>query len=316
MKLLKFFGVILSFCLSIVLLVIIILYSSILFIKNSITEESINNYITKIDVFSISADDIFKDKYTNDETLKDVIIETLEEKGVSQKITLSVLEKPELINISSKYLSSYISYIILNKDKPVVVSDDIYNIVDSSLIEKSLERSLTEKEKTELSLFITSTTKAINDNILDRSEIVHTTAYDKAFNFIFSDNFNICIIILFIVLFLLFCLFTWSFYKPFIYIGISSCICGVFYMLIFVFERIFLKYFINNNGAIEEIIKKFGDMVALKVLIMGSIILMIGIIFVAIYKLFKSIFYKEIDPFDNIEEDNRVNPKIKAKKLS
>lgn len=290
-KILKGIGILITICLTFVYILFLVSTTTISTTKKIVSEKNINKILKEIDFLSLPASEITK-TYDSDKTIKDLIEEELEKKGVNKNITNDVIASDELIDFISGYASKYIEYILKDNPKPTITEQEIKNIISVSKIEQSLGIDITDKQETEFNNFIKATVNEINKELPTKEDIVkdnRTKELIENINILFTDNALVFMIIYLVVIYLIMALCRWSIYKPLMWTGISNIIVGIFLSMIYVLQYFIVKTYTNNEGTIDIIVKNLSDKVFKNFLITGLITIGVGISSIIIYNIVKKI---------------------------
>lgn len=298
MKLLKGFGAILSFLISIVFFFILISFITIIFTKKLVQQETLNKYFETVNIFSLPAEGVLKDKYTGNETVKDIIKIELEKHEIPKELTEQLIEDNKLSELVSNLTSQFSKYILLEGEKPQLKTSDIYEIINKDIIRQYLDRDLTKKEEDNLDEFIISTVNEINNQIPEKEELLETTSYTKilkdTIKLFYSSYFIIIMLTILILLYLMIGLFRWSLYKPLIWTGVPTISVGVLLMLSYIIQLLGINYVVPTKGTIEIFIIKLTEVVFKDILITGIIVTILGILMIIIYSIINKNKIKEI----------------------
>ena len=295
---LKVLGGIFAFGLTIVYIMFLFTITTISTSKNILKVENIKAYISTIDFLSLPANDVLKESYGVDKTLKDVLEEELEKKGVDKKITNEVIVSEELKDFISNFIIKYTDYVLYDKAKPIITENEINKVISVELIEQTLEIKFTENQKTEFNNFIKATIAEINKELPDKEVLINNNDANELltnFKLLLSNNAMHFMIISLIVIFFLIALCCWSFTKPLIWLGIANIITGFFISATYIIQKFALKTYTNSEGAIDKILITTADSIFKRFLISGLIILAIGIVFIIVPSIIKKIINNKKD---------------------
>ena len=301
MKLLKAIGNFFSFILAIVFFALLFSFITILFFKNSLQEKTLFSYVKETNIMSLPANDIYNEK---NKTLKDALTEKLKSYGATDNLINETIAEYKIEHLMANYGSKYIDYVLFEKEKPILNSIDIYNIINTEMISSYANRILTIKEKENFNKFVINTVDTANNIIPDKEEIIekeNIPYFQEILDFVYSDNFLAIAIANLLLIFVLTALLTWSVYKPFAFLGVPTTIVGSIMLLSYLVQKIGIKYFIKNNGMIESFMKNFIDVLSKHYLIYGIIVLVSGIVMLIIYSIVSKIIAKK-EVIEEIEE--------------
>lgn len=310
MKVVKSFGLFLSFFLSIIFFLILCIGTTILFFKNTVSESQIKSYINSVDIYNLKSNDLTENK--DNITLEEAIKSELKKNNLPTSLLDEIIKNESFINFLSNYSYRYINYILKDEVKPILTRQDIYNVINIPTVEYHLNRSLTEEEKDNFNKLVDEIILSLNQNIIERNEYVNKN-FDKILNIIYLDNINIYLIIGLVSIIILLFILTFSIYKPFIFLSIPLTIWGIILSLLHLMTKLLIKFIITTDGIIENIIKSLINKLSFNILEVGLGFIIVGIIFYIIYRLLKKKLHKEEDVFLDIEDN--INPKLKEKVL-
>ncbi len=287
MKLFKAIGAILSFFLSIIFFLLLLAFISLLFTEHLVQEKTLNKYLETVNIISLPAEGSLKEKYQENETIKDIIENELKKYNIPSNLSEKILESDGLTKLVSKITSQFSKYILFNEEKPQLTITDIYEAIDIT----EITNYLTIDEKVKFDTFLESIIIEVNNEIPERKEVLSSTLDSDQFKneieILSSSYFLLAIICCFIIIYFTISLFRWSLYKPLIWVGIPTIIIGALLMISYFVQLIGIKYIISTNGTIEVFIIKLLETTFIDILITGAIVTVIGIIITTVYSKIK-----------------------------
>lgn len=301
MKLLKVIGNFFSFILAVVFFALVFSFVTIIFSKDSLQESTLFNYVKETNIMNLPADDMLNEK---DKTFKDVLTQELKKYGATDNLINKIIVEHKIEGLMTSYGSKYIDYVLFEKDKPILSATDIYSIANTEMIGSHANRILTIKEKENYNSFVIDTVDTVNNAIPNKEAIPikeDIPYFQEILDFVYSNNFLAIAIANLILIFVLIALLTWSIYKPFAFLGVSTTMAGSIMALSYLVQKIGIKYVIKNDGMIESFMKNFIDVVAKHYLIYGTIVLVSGIIMLIIHSVVSKIIIKK-QSLEEIEE--------------
>lgn len=304
----KSFGLLLSFLLSILFFIFLLVFTITSFIRWNFKEEVLNQNIIKLDIYNIKANDILDDERYTNKTLKEALYIICDENNINKTI-VERLEKDKTIEkFLTTYIKSYYDYLLKGENKKTYKRSDIYNMVSKQDIKLYINNNINDgliDEKVDEILI------SLNESYIDYKEYLNPF-YITIINTLFGDNFYKYSLIIIVIFLILLIFFTWSLYKPLKFISTVNLVVGFIYIIMFLIGKFFITYIFKTPGIMENIIRKFSNEVLSKVLKYGLLILIIGTILFIIYKILEHIFYKEEEFLEDDTLDN-INQNFKDK---
>lgn len=265
MKFLKIIGKILSVFVG--LIISIVCFTMIIYM-------SISNFM-KVDNLkqSINTKNLLKIEY-GENTLKDNLIASFNEIGISENDMKEVIESNEFNELFDDYLDKVMKYYLEDGEFPTF-NEEKLNLFVNSVISKSstLSPEQTEYIKEELK----KEKVEIEKTLPDRDEILKDADVKEIINIYNSISIFYFIGTIIILMFLIF-IFTWSLHIPFLYAGISFVVPSIVLVVGSLFKNTIIKFF-----NLEEFINIVLNQVFNQLLTSSLIMLSIGIIFIIIY---------------------------------
>ena len=304
----KSFGLLLSFLLSILFFIFLLVFTITSFIRWNFKEEVLNQNIIKLDIYNIKANDILDDERYTNKTLKEALYIICDENNINKTI-VEKLEKDKTIEkFLTTYIKSYYDYLLKGENKKTYKRSDIYNMVSKQDIKLYINNNINDgliDEKVDKILI------SLNESYIDYKEYLNPF-YITIINTLFGDNFYKYSLIIIAIFLILLIFFTWSLYKPLKFISTVNLVVGFIYIIMFLIGKFFITYIFKTPGIMENIIRKFSNEILSQVLKYGLLILIIGTILFIIYKILEHIFYKEEEFLEDDTLDN-INQNFKDK---
>lgn len=304
----KSFGLLLSFLLSILFFIFLLVFTITSFIRWNFKEEVLNQNIIKLDIYNIKANDILDDERYTNKTLKEALYIICDENNINKTI-VEKLEKDKTIEkFLTTYIKSYYDYLLKGENKKTYKRSDIYNMVSKQDIKLYINNNINDgliDEKVDEILI------SLNESYIDYKEYLNPF-YITIINTLFGDNFYKYSLIIIAIFLILLIFFTWSLYKPLKFISTVNLVVGFIYIIMFLIGKFFITYIFKTPGIMENIIRKFSNEILSQVLKYGLLILIIGTILFIIYKILEHIFYKEEEFLEDDTLDN-INQNFKDK---
>lgn len=304
----KSFGLLLSFLLSILFFIFLLVFTITSFIRWNFKEEVLTQNIIKLDIYNIKANDILDDERYTNKTLKEALYIICDENNINKTI-VEKLEKDKTIEkFLTTYIKSYYDYLLKGENKKTYKRSDIYNMVSKQDIKLYINNNINDgliDEKVDEILIL------LNESYIDYKEYLNPF-YITIINTLFGDNFYKYSLIIIAIFLILLIFFTWSLYKPLKFISTVNLVVGFIYIIMFLIGKFFITYIFKTPGIMENIIRKFSNEILSQVLKYGLLILIIGTILFIIYKILEHIFYKEEEFLEDDTLDN-INQNFKDK---
>ena len=307
-SIIKSFGLLLSFFLSILFFIFLLVFTITSFIRWNFKEEVLTQNIIKLDIYNIKANDILDDERNTNKTLKEALYIICDENNINKTI-VEKLEKDKTIEkFLTTYIKSYYDYLLKGKNKKTYKRSDIYNMVSKQdiklYINNKIDDDLIDEKVDEILI-------SLNESYIDYKEYLNPF-YITIINTLFGDNFYKYSLIIIAIFLILLIFFTWSLYKPLKFISTVNLVIGFIYIIMFLIGKFFITYIFKTPGIMENIIRKFSNEILSQALKYGLLILIIGTILFIIYKILEHIFYKEEEFLEDDTLDN-INQNFKDK---
>ena len=264
-------------------------------VKTLITKDSISKIVNEIDVKEIIS--------TSPTTTSDIygVFDTL---GFSVEETDKILESNSFKEFLDEYLYNNIGNIVNDKDVTlsydaiVKLVDDVESETNLTLKNKQAFLKLVQVKYPEIekSLNISNYVK----NNINESDL-------QVIRLILGNTITIVFIVLFIVTYLIMCLFRWSIYKPLIWYGITTVLSSFIMLQAFLGITAVKSLITGDAKNFEFIISPILKVIKDKGLIVSLIMLALGIIMIVGFALIHKKM-KEEEKNENFEmlDDNQT----------
>lgn len=304
----KSFGLLLSFLLSILFFIFLLVFTITSFIRWNFKEEVLTQNIIKLDIYNIKANDILDDERNTNKTLKEALYIICDENNINKTIVEKIEKDKTIEKFLTTYIKYYYDYLLKGENKKTYKRSDIYNMISKQDIKLYINNNINDDlidEKVDEILIL------LNESYIDYKEYLNPF-YITIINTLFGDNFYKYSLIIIAIFLILLIFFTWSLYKPLKFISTVNLVVGFIYIIMFLIGKFFITYIFKTPGIMENIIRKFSNEVLSQVLKYGLLILIIGTILFIIYKILEHIFYKEEEFLEDNTLDN-INQNFKDK---
>ncbi len=307
-SIIKSFGLLLSFLLSILFFIFLLVFTITSFIRWNFKEEVLTQNIIKLDIYNIKANDILDDERNTNKTLKEALYIICDENNINKTIVEKIEKDKTIEKFLTTYIKYYYDYLLKGENKKTYKRSDIYNMVSKQDIKLYINNNINDDlidEKVDEILIL------LNESYIDYKEYLNPF-YITIINTLFGDNFYKYSLIIIAIFLILLIFFTWSLYKPLKFISTVNLVVGFIYIIMFLIGKFFITYIFKTPGIMENIIRKFSNEILSQVLKYGLLILIIGTILFIIYKILEHIFYKEEEFLEDDTLDN-INQNFKDK---
>lgn len=307
-SIIKSFGLLLSFLLSILFFIFLLVFTITSFIRWNFKEEVLTQNIIKLDIYNIKANDILDDERNTNKTLKEALYVICDENNINKTIVEKIEKDKTIEKFLTTYIKSYYDYLLKGENKKTYKRSDIYNMVSKQdiklYINNNIDDDLIDEKVDEILILL-------NESYIDYKEYLNPF-YITIINTLFGDNFYKYSLIIIAIFLILLIFFTWSLYKPLKFISTVNLVVGFIYIIMFLIGKIFITYIFKTPGIMENIIRKFSNEILSQALKYGLLILIIGTILFIIYKILEHTFYKEEEFLEDDTLDN-INQNFKDK---
>ena len=218
-QILTFFCIIFLF---VAIVFTIIIYSG----KNLLNKENLSNYIKNSNILNMDINVIFNLEESG-MTLKEKIYNLGLECNIPDKIIDDILSSDEINLILGDFFNETIYYLIDERTKPELSEEAVNKMLElaSLSLEDHINIMLTDEE---LNQYILNYADKLTSVIPDRQVMIGVLPI-STINSVLNFNINYLYLFMFVLL-VLTILFSWSFYKPIKYLGISMLISGIIFV--------------------------------------------------------------------------------------
>jgi len=264
-------------------------------VKTLVTKDSVSKIVKEMDVKEIISTDpsTTSDLYGAFDTL-----------GFSVEETNEILDSKAFKNFLSEYLYNNIDNILNDKDESLNY-DSIVKLVD----DVEAETNLTLKGKQAFLKLLQSNYSEVKDSINFSSYVKNNIdETDLQVVRLLSGNvITIAFIVLFIVTYLVMCLFRWSIYKPLIWYGIATVLSSFIMLQAFLGIMTIKNLITEEAKSFEFILSPVLKVLKDKGLIVSLVMLMIGVLMIVAFALIHKKM-KEEEKNENFEmlDDNQA----------
>lgn len=265
MKILKFLGKVLSCILSIVISFICVFMIAYLAINMFINTNNLNKFINVKNILTIRYED---------STLKDDLITSFEDIGISKSDSKEIIESNEFNDLFDDYLNGVILYYFNDGTYPQLSDEKLDTFLDFILLKNN---TLSSYQKNKLKNIIIDEKDNFVNSLPRRDEILNDKFISDSIKFYNSISIFYFIGAIIIIMFLIF-IFTWSLYKPFKYVGISLIVPSILFTILYIFRNKIIGYF-NLESFFNILINNMFYQLFISSLILFGI----GILFIILY---------------------------------
>ena len=137
----KVIGKIFAVLLSILYFVVLILFTSLIFVQKLSTGDFYSSILTSIDLDEIKLSDIDVTfdgmEHYEDETVADLLVEGLVDSGVEEVTAVEIVSNDNVKNLVGELIGEYVDYQINKENIPQIEVEDIKSIMSDMSIEAS-----------------------------------------------------------------------------------------------------------------------------------------------------------------------------------
>lgn len=298
-KTLKILGTIAAAITSVIYFCLLISFSFALSFTSVINKDNLKEFIKPLDVTLLPIGSVVSDQKENQfndtETVGDFLEDTLVNSGFTALEAETILNSKEIKTILNDYAYNIFEYSFYGKEvMPQLSSKEILAAITSSKV------TLNDEKTTEIeNLLADLNNKASNEIKIDKvngEKVNYSEAMQYGLNIINSLWLKVGLAISFIIVFLLVALYTWSFYKPLIWLGVPSIISGGLTAMVGSLRVITSNINIKELGEYQDLFVKLLNPIFNNLLITGLIVLVLGILMVVSYSLIDSAKHKKEEP--------------------
>lgn len=297
-KVLKVLGGIAAALTAIIYFLLLLSFSLIISTTSVINKTNLKTYLKEIDVTSLPIGSVVSDQKENqlkdNETIKDFLVDTLENSGFSNTEAESILNSEKTKDIANNYIYDMIDYGLYHGEVPTLSSKEILTAITDAGV------TLNTKKTSEVTSLVNElnekATSVLEIDQIKEQKVPYVDNFTGLLNILNSLWFKISLGILFILAFFFIALFRWSLYKPFIWLGIPTIIAGFLNLLIGSAKFLLNNITIPELGAYQNVLEKAINPFFNNILINGAGILLAGIIMVIIYTLIDNYKHKKEEP--------------------
>ncbi len=281
-----YFGIIMTFIISI---------STISILKeNNIKEIAKNIDVTEFPIATVVSDQK-ENQFQDTETVKDFLEDTLVNAGFTANEATQIIASDEVKAVLNDYAYKIFEYgFYSQKVIPTLDNDEVLEAITSSGV------NLNKAKTSEITSLVVDLNKEASDNLkidnFDTKDVTIASALETAVKVVNSLEFKIAFGVIFVAIFLLVALFTWSFYKPLIWLGVPTIMVGLLTASIGSTKLLMNNITIEELGTYQTIFANLVEPILNNLLIYGLIVLGKGIIMVVIYSIVDKYYHKKDEP--------------------
>lgn len=298
-KVLKILGIIAASITSLVYFAILLVFTFTISFSSVINKDDLKGYVQNIDFTALPIGTIVSDQeangLTDEETVKDFLIDILENSGLTTLESETIVNSEDAKAIINNYIYDMFDYSFYGNDAlPELSSEDIITAITDAGVE------LTNKENDEITSLVTSLNDGIYANLnideIKTDAIPAADVFQSVVTILNGVWFKVAFASIFVFTFFLVALFTWSLYKPFIWLGVPTIIVGAIIALVGSTTYVMNGITITDLGSYQAILNDFVSPFFDKLLIYGFAVLITGIIMVVIYSIIDKHVSKKEEP--------------------
>ena len=241
-SIIKSFGLLLSFLLSILFFIFLLVFTITSFIRWNFKEEVLTQNIIKLDIYNLKANDILDDERNTNKTLKEALYIICDENNINKTIVEKIEKDKTIEKFLTTYIKSYYDYLLKGKNKKTYKRSDIYNMVSKQdiklYINNNIDDDLIDEKVDEILI-------SLNESYIDYKEYLNPF-YITIINTLFGDNFYKYSLIIIAIFLILLIFFTWSLYKPLKFISTVNLVVGFIYIIMFLIGKFFITYIFSS----------------------------------------------------------------------
>lgn len=271
----KFLTLICVLILFVLILFTIIIYSG----KSLLNKENLSKYIKNSNILNMDINVIFNMEESGI-TLKEKIYKLGIESNIPEKIVNDILKSDEINLILGEFFNETIYYLIDEREKPELSQEAIDKMIElaSISLEDNINIMLTEEE---LQNYIIDYSNKLTQIIPDRQVMIGVLPI-STINSILSFNILYLYLAIFILIVLL-VLFSWSFYKPIKYLGISMLISGIIFVTLGCMNNVINQMILSQIERLKVLVSPFITILLTIWFKCGVLISFSGVFLILIY---------------------------------
>ena len=298
-KTLKILGMIAATLTAIIYFVLLTSFSFALSFTSVINKDNLKEFIKPLDVTLLPVGSVVSDQRENQfndtETVGDFIEDTLVNSGFTALEAETILNSSELKTILNDYAYNIFEYSFYGKEvMPLLNSKDILTAITDSKV------TLNKKKTNEIETLVTDLNNKASSELkidkVDGEKVNYSEVMQYGLDIANSVWLKVGLGIAFVITFLLIALYTWSFYKPLIWLGVPSVVSGGLTAMSGSLRFITDKISISELGQYKDLFVKLLNPIFSKLLVTGLIILGLGILMVVCYSLIDRSKHKKEEP--------------------
>lgn len=298
-KILKILGMIAASLTAIIYFCLLISFSFTLSFTNVISKNNLKEFIKPLDVTLLPIGSVVSDQrenqFSDTETVGDFIEDTLVNSGFTLLESETIVNSSEIKTVLNDYAYNIFEYSFYGKETmPLLSSEDILTAITNSGV------TLNDNKTTEIETLIADLNNKASSNIkideVNGEKVNYAEAMQYGLDIINSVWLKVGLAILFITTFLLMALYTWSFYKPLIWLGVPSIVSGGLTAMIGSLRVITNSVNISELGQYKDLFVKLMNPIFNNLLVTGLIVLVAGILMVVGFSLIENAKHKKEEP--------------------
>ena len=271
----KFLTLICVLILFVLIFLTIVIYSG----KSLLNKENLSKYIKNSNILNMDINVIFNMEESGI-TLKEKIYKLGIESNIPEKIVNDILKSDEINLILGEFFNETIYYLIDEREKPELSQEAIDKMIElaSISLEDNINIMLTEEE---LQNYIIDYSNKLTQIIPDRQVMIGVLPI-STINSILSFNILYLYLAIFILIVLL-VLFSWSFYKPIKYLGISMLISGIIFVTLGCMNNVINQMILSQIERLKVLVSPFITILLTIWFKCGVLISFSGVFLILIY---------------------------------
>ncbi len=298
-KVLKVLGIIAASITSVIYFGIIIAFAFSVSTISILKEDNIKEIAKNIDITEFPIATVVSDQKENQlkdtETVKDFLEDTLVNAGFTATDATKIIASDEVKNVLNDYVYEVFEYGFYSKEViPVLDINEVLEAITSSDV------TLDKAKTSEITSLVADLNKEASNNLkidnFDTKDTTIASAFATAVKVVNSLEFKIAFGVIFVIVFLLVALFTWSFYKPLMWLGVPTVMVGLLTASIGSTKLLMNNITIEELGTYQTIFENLVGPILNNLLIYGLIILGKGIIMIVLYSIIDKHYHKKEEP--------------------